>query len=148
LGQFVFCLGQFVPLPPLPLVAVSLPLFCPSQPAVCRLCWNQLALTTALCIPVHGLPRSSAAVSASVPTSVPVPAPRPAAVSTEPTLWDSTLSFFINGNAVTVTNPDPRMHLVEYLRDVAMLKATKIGCNEGGCGACTVVLSWKDATSG
>jgi xanthine dehydrogenase iron-sulfur cluster and FAD-binding subunit A len=47
-----------------------------------------------------------------------------------------------------VSNPDPTALLVYYLRDAAQLKATRIGCGEGGCGSCTVVLSWKDAASG
>ncbi len=49
----------------------------------------------------------------------------------DPSLWDSTLSFFINGVQVSVANPDPNMHLVDYLRDVAMLKATKVWVSPG-----------------
>ena len=79
---------------------------------------------------------------AAVPTVVAAPA-RPAG-ATDPATWSNEVSFFLNGAPVTVTNPDPAMHLVEYIREVEGLKATKIGCNEGGCGACTVVLSWHD----
>ncbi len=35
---------------------------------------------------------------------------------------------------------DPYMSLLEALRDVLGLTGTKEGCNDGNCGACTVVL--------
>ncbi|MCH8222073.1 MAG: (2Fe-2S)-binding protein [Chloroflexi bacterium] len=35
---------------------------------------------------------------------------------------------------------DPFMSLLETLRDVLNLTGTKEGCNDGNCGACTVVL--------
>ena len=35
---------------------------------------------------------------------------------------------------------DPFMSLLETLRDVLGLTGTKEGCNDGNCGACTVVL--------
>ena len=35
---------------------------------------------------------------------------------------------------------EPRQSLLEVLRDVLLLTGTKEGCNDGNCGACTVVL--------
>jgi len=53
----------------------------------------------------------------------------------------SALSFTLNGKEVTIAHPDPSMRLVDYLRDVQGLTGTKVCCREGGCGACTVLLS-------
>lgn len=41
-------------------------------------------------------------------------------------------------------NPDPKTTLSEYIRTVAGLKGTKVSCEQGGCGACTVVLAPMD----
>src|SRR4051794_36944557 len=38
---------------------------------------------------------------------------------------------------------DPRLLLVELVRDVAGLKGTRIGCLTGDCGACTLRLDGK-----
>ena len=35
---------------------------------------------------------------------------------------------------------EPRQSLLEVLRDVLSLTGTKEGCNDGNCGACTVVM--------
>ena len=35
---------------------------------------------------------------------------------------------------------EPRQSLLEVLRDVLSLTGTKEGCNDGNCGACTVIL--------
>ena len=59
----------------------------------------------------------------------------------------STVSFYLNGRAVTIENPAPDLLLIDYLRspDVA-LAGPKKPCGEGGCGGCTVILSrWNDA---
>eukprot|EP00897_Mesotaenium_endlicherianum_P009379 jgi/Mesen1/846/ME000112S10986 len=53
----------------------------------------------------------------------------------------SGISFVLNGEEVTLDNPDPEMLLSEYIRIEAGLKGTKISCAQGGCGACTVLLA-------
>lgn len=52
--------------------------------------------------------------------------------------WDDTVRFYLNGTKVTVDSVNPEVTLLEYLRGIG-LTGTKLGCAEGGCGACTVV---------
>jgi carbon-monoxide dehydrogenase small subunit len=42
---------------------------------------------------------------------------------------------------------EPRQSLLECLRDVLNLTGTKEGCNDGNCGACTVILDGRIVTS-
>jgi carbon-monoxide dehydrogenase small subunit len=42
---------------------------------------------------------------------------------------------------------EPRQSLLECLRDVLGLMGTKEGCNDGNCGACTVMLDDRVVTS-
>ncbi len=42
---------------------------------------------------------------------------------------------------------EPRQSLLECLRDVLGLTGTKEGCNDGNCGACTVMLDDRIVTS-
>lgn len=59
----------------------------------------------------------------------------------------STLLFFVNGIRHDAQHPDPKMTLLQYLRSHDLV-GTKLGCGEGGCGACTVMLSYfETATS-
>ena len=49
------------------------------------------------------------------------------------------ISFTVNGEAREVACP-PSTRLSEVLRESLALRATKVGCNAGDCGACTVLL--------
>ncbi|XP_046572351.1 LOW QUALITY PROTEIN: xanthine dehydrogenase/oxidase-like [Haliotis rubra] len=51
------------------------------------------------------------------------------------------LIFFVNGLKIVEQNPDPRVTLLQYLRNRLRLTGSKLGCGEGGCGACTVMVS-------
>lgn len=50
------------------------------------------------------------------------------------------LTFLRRGQPVTLRNVPPDRTLLEVLREDLHLSATKEGCGEGDCGACTVVL--------
>ncbi len=52
----------------------------------------------------------------------------------------------INGEAVEFLC-EPRQSLLECLRDIVGLTGTKEGCNDGNCGACTVVLDGRIVNS-
>ena len=49
------------------------------------------------------------------------------------------LTMTLNGESVTV-EVEPFELLVDVLRDKLGLTGAKIGCNEGECGACTVIM--------
>jgi xanthine dehydrogenase YagT iron-sulfur-binding subunit len=50
-----------------------------------------------------------------------------------------TTTVNVNGTARTITL-DPRVSLLDALRDHLQLTGSKKGCNQGACGACTVLL--------
>ncbi|KAG5679788.1 hypothetical protein PVAND_009326 [Polypedilum vanderplanki] len=54
---------------------------------------------------------------------------------------EKNLVFFVNGKKITENEPDPEITLLRYLREKLKLTGTKLGCSEGGCGACTVMIS-------
>ncbi|KAL3270337.1 hypothetical protein HHI36_009385 [Cryptolaemus montrouzieri] len=53
----------------------------------------------------------------------------------------NTLVFYVNGKKVEDNDVDPEWTLLYYLRNKLRLCGTKLGCGEGGCGACTVMVS-------
>jgi xanthine dehydrogenase small subunit len=50
------------------------------------------------------------------------------------------ISFLLNGETVHASEA-PTRTLLDFLRDSRGLKGTKEGCNEGDCGACTVMVT-------
>ncbi|MDB5560255.1 MAG: 4-hydroxybenzoyl-CoA reductase subunit gamma [Enterovirga sp.] len=58
----------------------------------------------------------------------------------------TTYTMTINGRQETVT-ADPRLLLVDVIRDVVGLRATHVGCLTGDCGACTVLVDGSIAKS-
>jgi xanthine dehydrogenase YagT iron-sulfur-binding subunit len=50
------------------------------------------------------------------------------------------ISLTVNGAAHVVTLEDPRVTLLDLLRERLHLTGTKKGCDRGQCGACTVML--------
>ncbi|KAG0132095.1 molybdopterin binding aldehyde oxidase/xanthine dehydrogenase [Tuber indicum] len=56
------------------------------------------------------------------------------------TYKSSSLNFYLNGTKIALTSVDPEATLLDFIRSQRKLKGTKLGCGEGGCGACTVVV--------
>ena len=52
--------------------------------------------------------------------------------------WGKLMSLTVNGSAVSLPD-DPRVSLLDLLRDHVRLPGTKKGCDQGACGACTVL---------
>jgi xanthine dehydrogenase small subunit len=51
------------------------------------------------------------------------------------------IAFLLNGETVTLEVGDPTVTLLDWLREQRGLTGTKEGCNEGDCGACTVMVT-------
>jgi aerobic carbon-monoxide dehydrogenase small subunit len=55
---------------------------------------------------------------------------------------DETFHLLVNGQSHTVTT-DPQRPLLQVLREDLGLTGPKLGCGEGQCGACTVLIDGK-----
>src|SRR5271163_280176 len=57
------------------------------------------------------------------------------------------ISLTINGVARQIALDDPRVTLLDLLRDRLGLTGAKKGCDRGQCGACTVILDGRRVNS-
>ncbi|KAK7276559.1 hypothetical protein RIF29_17702 [Crotalaria pallida] len=67
------------------------------------------------------------------PTPIPIPATTP-----------TCLVFAVNGEKFELSKVDPSTTLLHFLRSQTPFKSVKLGCGEGGCGACVVLISKYD----
>ena len=57
------------------------------------------------------------------------------------------LRLTVNGEQREITLDDPRVTLLDLLRERLQLSGTKKGCDRGQCGACTVLVDGKRINS-
>ncbi len=57
------------------------------------------------------------------------------------------ISVMVNGTNYDVSDVEPRLLLLDFLRDTLGLTGTHVGCEHGVCGACTVLVNGDSARS-
>jgi carbon-monoxide dehydrogenase small subunit len=57
-----------------------------------------------------------------------------------------TINLTVNGKSHSAA-ADPQTSLLDFVRDTLNLKGTKLCCNTGECGACTLILNGKPINS-
>ena len=56
------------------------------------------------------------------------------------------ISMTVNGSVVQAS-VEPRTHLADFLRDDLLLTGTHLGCEQGVCGACTILVDGRPVRS-
>ena len=90
---------------------------------------------------------AAAAALGAVPKASPqTPMPDSAAVAALPGAGPQPLTLNINGRPYTLAL-EPRVTLLDALREYVGLTGTKKGCDRGQCGACTVLVNGRRVNS-
>src|SRR5439155_21334401 len=90
---------------------------------------------------------AAAAALGAVPKASPqTPMPDSAAVAALPGAGPQPLTLNINGRPYTLAL-EPRVTLLDALREYVGLTGTKKGCDRGQCGACTVLVNGRRINS-
>jgi xanthine dehydrogenase YagT iron-sulfur-binding subunit len=97
----------------------------PARPSRRRFLQSAAAAATVGAVPHLHAQAQPGALPASAPVAVPAPGP---------------VSLTINGRPYTL-QLEPRVTLLDALREYAGLMGTKKGCDRGQCGACTVLAN-------
>ena len=83
-------------------------------------------------------------VAGAAPLAMAEPASAPAAIQEAPA---AALSVVINGKKYDLAGLEPRVTLLDLLRERLYLTGTKKGCDHGQCGACTVHVNGRRVNS-
>lgn len=78
--------------------------------------------------------------------AAPAAAAQPASSDGPATAPTARIRLVVNGSAREL-EVDPRQSVLDVLRETLDLTGTKKGCNQGACGACTVLINGRRVTS-
>jgi xanthine dehydrogenase YagT iron-sulfur-binding subunit len=84
---------------------------------------------------------SAATLAASAPVAADASTP-----TDQPNVTAAPIRLVVNGKRYELA-VDPRQSLLDALREALDLTGTKKGCNQGACGACTVLLDGRRVVS-
>ncbi len=111
-----------------------------------RLATQKRALTRRTFLKGAGVTAAGAAAAVPISAAVaPAPMARPVAVkigSPAGSAAAALMQFTVN-SVLLEAAVDPRWTLAEFLRDQLLLTGTKMACDRGECGSCTIIVDGK-----
>ncbi|KVO10626.1 (2Fe-2S)-binding protein [Burkholderia ubonensis] len=100
-------------------------------------------------VPAAAVSTGAAGAPAPASAAVPAPAAAPAAPVERPLVryQPKPLSVTINGKSVGPMQVPEGLMMIEFLHEYAGLTGSRLGCGQGICHACVVILDQPDGTS-